>query len=83
MVLESSAKLSQGCQLGSPGLVGQKVQEPLTQGAKLLGNNFVNTGNVDKYFTESSSEGSNKQFFLNLPIQLWAGLIEQIQEKLT
>ena len=57
-----------------------------------FGNNFINIGNIDKYFTESSSEGRNNQFFLNLFIQSWAGFIhseasprldEQIQEKLT
>ena len=36
MVLESSAKQRLGCQFGSPGLLCQKIQEPLTQGTNLL-----------------------------------------------
>ena len=35
--LESSVKPSLGCQFDSPGLVWQEIQEPLTQGAKLVG----------------------------------------------
>ena len=39
----------------------------------IFGNNFANIGNIEKYFTESGSEGPNKQIFLNLSIQSWAG----------
>ena len=36
MVLESSVKPSLGWQFGNPGLVWQKIQEPLTQAANFL-----------------------------------------------
>ena len=34
-------------------------------------NNLINTGNIDNYFTESCSEGSNNQFVFILFIQSW------------
>ena len=34
-------------------------------------NNFINIGNIEKYFTESGSEGTNNQLFLNYFIQSW------------
>ena len=37
VVLECSAKPSLGWKLGSPGLIWQKIQEPLTQDADLIG----------------------------------------------
>ena len=49
----------------------------------ISGNNFINIGNIEKYFIECCSEGPNNPCFLNLSIQLWAGFDEQIQEKLT
>ena len=36
VVLVTPTKTNLGCQLGSPGLIWQKVQEPLTQGPKSL-----------------------------------------------
>ena len=35
--------------------------------------NFINSGNIDKYFTECCSQGANNQFFLNLFIKSWTG----------
>ena len=44
VVLESSAKLSLGCQFGSPALAWHKIQEPLTHGANVLrGSGIKNT----------------------------------------
>ena len=40
----------------------------------ILGNNFINTGNLKTYFTESCS-GPNNNFFFNLSIQSWVGFI--------
>ena len=37
LLVESSAKPSLGCHFGSPGLVWQKIQQPLTLGANVLG----------------------------------------------
>ena len=41
----------------------------------IFGNNFINIGNIEIYFTESCSEGPNNQFFLDLSNQSWAGFI--------
>ena len=60
--------------------------------ADIFGNNFINSGNIETYFTESCPQGPNDQFLLNFFIQFWAGfefievipwLDEQIQEKFT
>ena len=51
------------------------IQDTILVVSDIFGNNLINTGNIDTYFTESSSVGPNNHFFLNLSLQ--------IQEKLT
>ena len=47
-------------------------------------NKLINIGNLQKYFTESCSEGPNNQLLLNLSInETSPWLDEHIQEKLT
>ena len=41
-----------------------------------FGNNFKNTGDIEKYLIECCSEGPNNQ--LNLSIQSWAGFNEMM-----
>ena len=54
--------------------------------SNMFENNFINNKNNEKYFTESCSECSNNQFFLNLFIKPCADsprFNEQIQKNIT
>ena len=62
-LVELARRINLGVQGVNPFHMGYDFSDRFSD---IFGNNYINTGNIENYFTESCSVGPNNKFLLNL-----------------